>query len=116
MPHSLYMDVHVPKSITDGIQRCGIDVVSAQADGAATATDEELLQLAVKQSRLLFTQDNDFLEIASRWQSEEKPFPGIIYGHQLRCSIGRTIEDLELICTCMHAEELDSQVVHLPLA
>lgn len=116
MPHALYMDVHIPKAITDGIQRCGIDVISAQADGAAIITDEELLERAAIQSRLLFTQDNDFLEIGSRWQSEGKSFPGIIYGHQLRCSIGRTIEDLELICTCAHAEELASQVIHLPLA
>ncbi len=78
MPHSLYMDVHVARSITDGIGRCGIDVLSAQADGAATATDEELLLRATTQSRLLFTQDNDFLEIARRWQSTERQSKSLI--------------------------------------
>ena len=115
MHHSLYMDVRIPKSITDAIRRCGINVLTAQADGSATAADEKLLQRAVDQSRLLFTQDDDFLVIAKQWQFDGKSFPGIIYGHQLRCGIGRTIEDLELICKCVDAKEIGSQVIYLPL-
>jgi predicted nuclease of predicted toxin-antitoxin system len=96
MSHKLYMDVHVPKSITDAVIRKGIDVMTAQADDSATAFDEQLLRRATEQNRLLFTQDADFLEIAVRWQTQRFYFPGILYEHQLNCSIGRTIEDLEL--------------------
>lgn len=109
------MDVHVPKSITDGVRRRGIDAVTAQDQGAGSVTDEELLQRATDQARLLFSQDTDFFQIASRWQAISKWFPGVIYAPQLGCSIGRTIEDLELLCKCATAEELESQVIHLPL-
>ncbi len=115
MLHKLFMDVHVPKSITDAVIRKGIDVLTAQADGSATCSDEQLLQRATVLSRLLFTQDADFLEIAMRWQTQGLPFPGILYEHQLDCSIGRTVEDLELICKCAKLEELTSQITFLPL-
>jgi len=65
---------------------------------------------------LLFTQDDDLLKISARWQTLGKYFPGVIYGHQLQCSIGQTIEDLELICTCATKQELQSQVIFLPLS
>lgn len=48
MSHKLYMDVHVPKSITDAVIRKGIDVMTAQADDSATASDEQLLRRATE--------------------------------------------------------------------
>ncbi len=66
----------VPKSITDAVIRKGIDVMTAQADGSATVSDEQLLHRATEQNRLLFTQDADFLEIAARWQTQRFYFPG----------------------------------------
>jgi hypothetical protein len=56
------------------------------------------------------------LKIAAQWQAVGKDFPGVIYGHQLECSIGQTIEDLELISKCATQQELQSQVVFLPLS
>jgi hypothetical protein len=116
MAHCLVMDVHVPKAITDGLRRTGIDVFTAQELGASTATDERLLELATELSCLLFSQDDDLLKIAAQWQAVGKDFPGVIYGHQLECSIGQTIEDLELISKCATQQELQSQVVFLPLS
>lgn len=31
----LYMDVHVPRSVTDALRAHGVDVLTAQDDGAA---------------------------------------------------------------------------------
>ena len=116
MASSLLMDVHIPKSITDGVRRSGVDVVTAQDENAGLETDENLLRRAVELNRLLYSQDADFLEIATLWQADGKTFPGIIYGSQLGCSIGRTIEDLELICKCATPSELESRVIFLPLS
>jgi len=110
------MDVHVPKSITDGVKRCGIDVATAQELNAGMNSDDELLALSASQRRLLFTQDADFLEIASQWQNQKRLFPGILFCRQLDCSIGRTIEELELICKCATPQELESRITFLPLA
>ena len=43
---SLFMDVHVPLAITDGLRRRGVDVLTAQEDAAATLADSELLERA----------------------------------------------------------------------
>ncbi|MDP3091950.1 MAG: hypothetical protein Q8N04_14830 [Nitrospira sp.] len=35
------MDVHIPKAITDGLRVHGVDVLTAQEDGAARLPDSE---------------------------------------------------------------------------
>lgn len=61
MSLGLYMDVHVPRPITRGLRRRGVDVLTAQDDGAARLPDAELLGRAREQGRLLFSQDEDLL-------------------------------------------------------
>ena len=46
MPVRLYMDVHIPLVITEGLRRCGLDVLTAQQDGADRLDDDLLLQRA----------------------------------------------------------------------
>jgi hypothetical protein len=46
MSLGLYMDVHAPRPITRGLRRRGVDVLTAQEDGAARAPDPELLRRA----------------------------------------------------------------------
>ena len=43
MPQRLYMDVHIPAAITEGLRRRGIDVLTSQDDGTREAADEVLL-------------------------------------------------------------------------
>lgn len=52
----LYMDVHVPQAITEQLRRRGVDVLTAIEDGAATLTDEALLERAGVLGRVLFTE------------------------------------------------------------
>lgn len=66
MAVSLYMDVHVPLAITEALRRRGVDVFTAVEDGAAERTDDELLERAHQQGRLLFTQDIRFKALAHR--------------------------------------------------
>lgn len=70
MPLAVYMDVHVPASISEGLRRKLIDVRTAQDDSAGRMSDDETLTRATAVGRVLFTQDTDFLEIASRWQRQ----------------------------------------------
>jgi hypothetical protein len=55
----LYMDVHVPAAITEGLRRRGVDVLTSQADGTRRADDETLLARATELGRTLFSQDED---------------------------------------------------------
>jgi hypothetical protein len=65
--------------------------------------------------RALFTQDDDLLAEAARRQRAGLPFRGVIFGHQLRVSIGRCIDDLEIIAKAGEPEDLLNLVAFLPL-
>jgi hypothetical protein len=44
MPAALYMDVHVPKAVTNQLRRRGVDVLTAQEDQTTLLNDERLLE------------------------------------------------------------------------
>ena len=115
MPLPVYMDVHIPLVITEGLRRKGIDVLTSQEDGTAEMDDEALLDRAMLLGRLLFTQDQDFLRIASDRQGSGMPFLGILFAHQQGASLGRIIDDIELIASCGEWEEFSNRVTYLPL-
>ena len=95
----LYVDVHVRREITEGLRMRGVDVLTAQEDGAAELDDALLLDRATSVGRILFSQDDDLLREAARRQQAGEKFTGIIYAHQLNITIGQCIDDLELIAT-----------------
>ena len=111
----LYMDVHVPAAITEGLRIRGVDVLTSQEDGTRQADDQSLLARATSLGRLMFSQDQDLLQIASKWQRSRKEFSGVIYSRQTPISIGVLIEDLELLATCCSKEEVANRVTFLPL-
>ena len=115
MAPRLYMDVHVPSAVTEGLRRRGVDVLTSQDDGTRQLDDSALLQRATDLGRVLFTQDDDLLAIASRWQQEGRQFAGVVYAHQLGPGIGSMIEDLELIAVCTAEDEVRNRVIYLPL-
>jgi hypothetical protein len=115
MTIALYMDVHVHRAITTGLLLRGVDILTAQQDDHRTASDARLLDRATELKRVLFTQDEDLLAEAKYRQGEDIPFAGIIYAHQLRITIGRCVQDLELIAKASEIEEMSNRVEYLPL-
>jgi predicted nuclease of predicted toxin-antitoxin system len=115
MPLSVYMDVHVPLAITDGLRLRGINVLTSQEDDTTEKDDEFLLERASRLGHLFFTQDQDLLAIAASWQGSGQPFVGILYAHQQGASLGRLVADIELLATCCTPEELANRVTYLPL-
>lgn len=115
MAISLYMDHHVPLSITNGLRLRDVDILTAYEDGKNKLGDSELLDRANELKRILFTQDDDFLAEAAIRQKKGIPFYGVIYAHQLRISIGGCIRNLELIAKKGQLEDIINQVLFLPL-
>ncbi len=109
------MDVHVRRAITVALLDRGVDVLSAQADGTAELEDSDLLNRATSLGRVLFSQDEDPLAEATRRQRGGIPFAGVVYAHQLYVTIGRCINDLELIAKVGTTDELANRVQFLPL-
>jgi Domain of unknown function (DUF5615) len=108
------MDVHIPRAITNGLRRRGVEVITAQEDGSAELDDPPLLDRSTELNHSLYTQDDDLLAEARRRQKAGAQFAGVIYSHQLRSPIGKCIDDLELIAKMFEPDDLKNRVEFIP--
>ncbi len=115
MAVKIYMDVHIPKPITNGLLVRNIDVLTAQEDNTTKLPDNELLDRASQVGRVMFSFDTDMLAIANQYYIENKVFSGLIYAHPLQISIGECIRNIELIATLGELGELQNTITFLPL-
>ncbi len=115
MSLSFYLDHHVPMAIAAGLRQRHINVLTAQDDGRADWDDDRLLERALELGRVVFTQDRDFLVLAADWQRQRREFAGMVYGHQLRVTIGGAVHDLAIIATLISLDEMRNRVEFLPL-
>jgi predicted nuclease of predicted toxin-antitoxin system len=108
-----YFDHHVRSALADALGRLGIDVLTTRDDGRREEDDERLLERATELGRVLLTNDTDFLAIGTARQRTGTFFAGIVYAHQNRVSIGRCIEQLELMAQLLEPSDVANQVIHL---
>jgi hypothetical protein len=73
------------------------------------------MQSVTALGRVLFSQDDDLLREANKRQQTGETFAGVIYAHQLNITVGRCIDDLELIAKATESEEWLNKTVFLPL-
>ncbi len=106
---SVPCDEHIPHPVITGLRRRGLEVVSVQELGRSSASDSEVLDLALDEGRLLYTCDADFL----RLHSEGRKHAGILYHHQLKYSIGETVARVFEACLVLSAHEAAGCVVFL---
>jgi len=116
MSVALYFDVHVPRAIAQQLRLRGVDVLTAQEDGADQFLDSELLDRAMALNRVLFSQDDDLLREATQRQRHGEHFAGVIYAHQLKVTIGQCVQDLELIAKVAEPGDFVDWVEYLPLS
>jgi predicted nuclease of predicted toxin-antitoxin system len=90
MAIKLYMDVHIKRQITEGLGRRGVD-------NNSTLSDKELLDRAKILGRVLVTEDVDLIKEADRRLKNNEFLLGLIHLPQSKISIGRCIEELELL-------------------
>lgn len=115
MPVRLFFDHDVHGEVARGLRRRGVDLVTAYEDGAHRLDDPDVFRRAVALGRVLFFHDDDHFSEIHRWQAEGRWFPGAVHVHQTRLSIGGQVRELELIARVAEPEELENQVVYLPL-
>lgn len=114
MAVGIYMDVHIPRAVTNGLRLRGVDVLTAQEDNTINLTDTELLDRATEVGRILYSQDDDLLVEANYRLQNEIEFSGVIYSHQLSSPIGRCVEDLEIITKTLAPEEVANRIEFIP--
>jgi len=103
-----YMDEHVPPTVTEGLRRRGVDVLTAQEAQKLAASDEEHLAFARAQERAIFTQDADFL----RLHAAGIVHAGIAYAPQ-QTPVGDMIRGLVLIAEVLEPSDMADQVEFL---
>lgn len=114
MAVGIYADVHIPRPITAGLRRRGVDVLTAQQDGMSEASDEAILDRASSLNRIVFTHDNDFLRETARRMKDGIQFSGVVFAKQLNISIGRCIDDIDLIAKSFEVSDLVNRVEYIP--
>jgi hypothetical protein len=110
-----YFDEQVPDPVTDGLRLRGVDVLTVEEDRFRAKPDTEILNRAFELGRVVFTQDAHFVIEGCRRQRAGQPFSGVIYGYQMKCTVGQLVLDLELIAKTSSLEEYRNRVEFLPL-
>lgn len=103
-----YSDEPISKAVIRGLRQRGVDVLTVPEADKLGATDEEHLAFALAEGRVIFTQDDDFLRLASAG----KAHAGIIYAPQ-HTPVGKIIQGLLLIYQVLEAEEMIGNIEYL---
>jgi hypothetical protein len=102
----LHLDEHCPTALAEGLRRRGIDVTTTPEAGLLKATDEEQMAFALREGRLVFTQDEDFLKLHAAGATHT----GIAYCHQESRSWGEIIRGLTLLWDVYEPGEMRNRV------
>lgn len=103
-----YTDEHVAKAVARGLRGRGADVLTAVQAGMAGAGDDEHLRRATQETRVLVTQDDDFLRLHAAGEQHA----GIAYAPQ-GTSIGEMIRGLMLVYQVLDPEDMRNHVEFL---
>ncbi len=104
----LHTDEHVPKAVVKGLRERGVDAMTAAEAGMLGASDEEHLAFALREERVVFTQDDDFL----RLHASGTEHAGIVYARQ-QTAIGEVIHGLMLIIEVLEPSEMENRLEYL---
>ena len=105
---TFYMDEHVAKSVTEGLRRRGVDVVTVQELGLQSGEDQQHLQRAAQEGRVVVTQDTDFLRLHAAGVSHG----GIVYAPQ-QTPVPQMLRGLMLIYDVLTPEDMIRHVEFL---
>jgi hypothetical protein len=108
-PIRFHLDESVDPAVADGLRRRGVDVTTSHETRLLRASDEQQLDFAGSDDRVLVTHDDDFLALARRGVEHN----GIAYCHPEARSIGEIIAGLLLIRDCLTPDEMRNHVEFL---
>ncbi len=73
-----YTNENISRAIINGLQQRKIDILSAPEAKMLGASDEDQLAFALENKRVIFTQDDDFLQLSASGEVRA----GIVYSSQ----------------------------------
>ena len=112
MPLTLYLDENVDVSLAAGLQRRGIDVVTARERGKLGASDEEHLALASAEGRLLVSHDiADFARLHQQWVAAGRQHAGVAVSNMV--APGTLLRRFLHLCKRVSTVEANGQLIFL---
>ncbi len=111
MPKTIrfHLDENSSKAIAGGLRHHGIEITTTPEVGLIGATDEEQVAHARLESRVIFTQDRDFLRI----HAASVPHAGIAYCEKGTHTIGEVIAALILLWEVYEPEEVRKRIEYI---
>ena len=108
MPRTIrfHLDEHVSRAVANGLRRLGIDVTTTSDAGLLGSGDPEQIAYGIRHGRVIFSEDDDFLSLASTGQLHA----GLAYCHQHTRSIGQIVRALELIWEIYEPDEMKNRI------
>ncbi|HUI55549.1 MAG TPA: DUF5615 family PIN-like protein [Bryobacteraceae bacterium] len=103
------MDEHISAGVAAGLRRRNIDVTTTPDAGLIGATDEAQLEFAPSCSRVMVTQDDDFL----RLHAEGVAHAGIVYCQQQSLAVWEILRRLVLVHDLLSPGEMAGRVEFL---
>ncbi len=111
----LHFDVDsMERVVLIGLRARGVDATTALEAGMTEATDDEQLEFAGSQGRVLFSFNvSDFCRLHSEYLSHGRSHAGIIVAPQRRYSVGERIRRLLSLIAANTAEEMYNRLEFL---
>lgn len=115
MPVRLYFDEDAAsRAVAYNLRARGVDVMTTSEAGREGTSDEEQLDFATGQGRVLCTCNiGDFFQLHTAYLAQEKNHSGMILIHQQRFSIGQQVLCLLRLLKTGSAEDMCNQIEFL---
>ena len=104
-----HLDQHVSSAVARGLRLRGVDVTTTHEAGLQDAMDLAHIEYALRERRVIFTQDDDFL----RHHQAGVIHAGIVYSKQGARSVGEIVRYLKLMHDCLDEGEMAGNVEYL---
>jgi hypothetical protein len=102
------------KDLVQALRARGVDVITALEVGRIERQDEEHLDYAAAQGRVLYSFNvGDFCRLHTAFLAQGKSHAGIILARQQRYSVGEQMHRLLKLIAAKSAEEMKNQVEFL---
>lgn len=103
------LDENVPHAIARGLRLRGVEVATTSETGLLSVDDDAIAEFALEGGYVIFTQDDDFLRIASKGAEHG----GIVYAKQGSRTLGEIIRYLVLMADCLEPSDMKDKVEFL---
>lgn len=104
-----HFDEHVGHAIARGLHRRGVDVTTTTDAGLLGASDDEHLDSAMREQRVVFTHDDDFLIKAASGRTHA----GVMYCEVDSRTIGYIVDALQFFSDELEPDDMMNRVEYL---